>query len=76
MLMRQNSNENITIKTFPGAGTEDMKDYIRLSLKTSPDHAILHIGTNDIKKNSFQTLAENVINLANQITSELTSDNK
>ena len=41
--------EKIYVKTFPGATTDCMKDYVKPSIKHNPDFVILHTGTNDLK---------------------------
>ena len=69
--MRRNLKQNISIKPFLGANTEDMKDYIKPVLTSMPDQVILHIGTNDLKKKSPKTLSQNIANLAQQITTDL-----
>ena len=38
------------IKSFPGATTTDMRDYIKPSMAQKPDMIVLHTGTNDLKK--------------------------
>jgi hypothetical protein len=41
-------NHKIAIKTFPGAGVDDMVHYVKPTLSTYPDDIILHFGTNDL----------------------------
>ena len=43
------NNENIYMKTFPGATIEDLREYVRPSLRHNPDLVILHTGTNDLR---------------------------
>jgi hypothetical protein len=59
-------NHKIAIKTFPGAGIDDMVHYVKPTLSTRPDEIILHIGTNDLKNKSPDMLAQSVVNLGNQ----------
>ena len=53
------------IKSFSGATTECMNDYVTPSLKSKPDIVLLHCGTNDLRSDlSPETIAKNIINLA------------
>ena len=38
----------VKIRTFPGAKTEGMFQYLVSLLEKTSDYAILHIGTNDV----------------------------
>ena len=60
--------EKIFIKSFPGATTECMVDYIKPSLKYNPDLIILHTGVNDLRsKKSANVIADNIVNLACEV---------
>ena len=48
------------VKTFPGATSEDMKSYIEPTLKSKPDEIILHCGTNDLRNEEPQEIAEKI----------------
>ena len=37
------------VKSFPGATTQDVKDYIKPTIARKPDMVILHTGTNNLK---------------------------
>ena len=52
------------VRSFPGAKTDDMKSYIKLTLKNKPECTIIHCGTNDLKNNTPQSIAENILSLA------------
>ena len=55
-------------KSFPGATTQDMKDYIKPTISRKPDMVILHTGTNDLKSNQNPSdIANEIINLAENI---------
>ena len=57
--------QKIVLKSFPGANTEDMWEYIKPTIKRKPDNVILHVGTNDLKKDvTVEEVAENIIKLA------------
>ena len=56
------------VKSFPGATTQDMKDYIKPTISRKPDMVILHTGTNDLKSNQKPLdIANEIVNLANNI---------
>ena len=55
-------------KSFPGATTQDMKDYIKPTISRKPDMVILHTGTNDLKSNQNPSdIANEIINLVENI---------
>jgi len=39
----------VVVKSFSGATTKAMKDYLKPYLELSPDQVILHVATNDLK---------------------------
>ena len=41
-------SNKVVIKSFPGATTEDMEDFVKPLLRKKPDNVVLHIGTNDL----------------------------
>ena len=41
---KPNTNCKIYLKSFSGATTADMEDYMKPSVRKSPDHFILHVG--------------------------------
>ena len=73
--MRQGmaSNEKGYVKSFPGAKTESIKDYIKATLKFNPGAIILHVGTNDLRSKKSAEEIGNEISLANTIK---TTDNE
>ena len=47
-----------------------MNDYIKPSLRSCPDHFILHVGTNDLNTDqSSEDIAKSIVNLATSIKS-------
>ena len=71
MSKRINSKCKIFVKTFSGATTTCMEDYIKPSLRMSPDHFILHTGTNDLASSkTSQEIANSIINLACQLKTD------
>ena len=49
------------VRTFPGAKTDDMESYIKPTLKNKPERIIIHGGTNDLKNNTPQSIADNIL---------------
>ena len=64
------SSDKIYVKSFPGAKSEDMIDYIKPSLKYNPDLLILHVGTNSLRSNkTSEEIAEDITKLATEAKS-------
>lgn len=60
--------DKLYVKSFSGATTEDMVDYIKPSLRYNPDLIILHTGVNNLRsKVSPDIIADDIINLARDI---------
>ncbi|XP_057289955.1 GATA zinc finger domain-containing protein 14-like [Hydractinia symbiolongicarpus] len=56
------------LKSFPGATTEDMYEYVKPTMKKKPDNIILHVGTNDLSRNvAPEVIANDIINLATSL---------
>ncbi len=51
-LRRSTRSFNTQIKTFPGAKVSDMEYYVKRTLARTPDHLILHVGTNDVRQDT------------------------
>ncbi|CAB3990522.1 Hypothetical predicted protein [Paramuricea clavata] len=68
------ASNHVVVKSFSGATTSDMEDFLRPVLRKEPNKIILHIGTNDINYQTAQTVAERVLNLGIQITYNRYSD--
>jgi hypothetical protein len=60
-------DHKVTIKTFPGAGIEEMKHYMVPTLATNPDKLIVHIGTNDLHKTTTSNLIRSMESLGKSI---------
>ena len=67
--MSDNSNR-ISVKSFSGAKVEDMSHYIKPTLAHSPDNVILHIGTNNLKKDNPDVLCNKIETLCKAIQKE------
>ena len=62
-----NADNHVVVKSFSGATTSDMEDYLKPIIRREPEEIILHVGTNDLKLTSGELVADGVINLAIQI---------
>ena len=62
-----NANNHVVVKSFSGATTSDMEDYLKPIVRREPEEIILHVGTNDLKLISDELVADGVINLAIQV---------
>ena len=52
------------VKSFPGAKTDDMESYIKVTLKNKPERIIIYCGTKDLKNNTLQSIPDNILSLA------------
>ncbi|CAB4023334.1 Scavenger receptor cysteine-rich type 1 M130 [Paramuricea clavata] len=66
----QGIEQKVSIKTFPGAGVDEMTHYVKLTLQKKPKQIILHIGTNDLQTKSPDALIKAVTKLGEAITQE------
>lgn len=57
----------ITIRAFPGSKIEDMKDYIKPTLRSPPDNLILHIGSNNLRSDDSRSVAEEIVKTCEEI---------
>ena len=68
MSKKLNANCKVLVKTFSGAKTACMHDYVKPSVRNSLDLFILHVGTNDLSSNKSQEeIARSIIDLATPI---------
>ena len=68
-------SNKVVVKSFPGATTEDMEDFVKPLLRKKPDNVILHIGTNDLNTQEPRLTAEGIVNLALQIEGDAPETN-
>ena len=65
---RLSTEENhVVVKSFAGATTSDMENYVKPVIRKEPQKLILHVGTNDLKKLPPNRVAEGIANIATQI---------
>ena len=62
------ANVQLFVKTFSGGKTTCMNDYVKPSVGSSPEHLILHVGTNDLSLHkSPEEIARSITDLAASI---------
>ena len=57
--------KNVRVYSFPGATTEDMEFF--LIIARQPEEIILHIGTNDLSKDTAEQVTSNITKLVYEI---------
>lgn len=62
-----NSNDKVTVRSFPGAITSDMKDYIKPILKRNPKRFVIRVGTNDTINQQPSQIVQKITELHHQI---------
>ena len=66
----RSTKQRVRIGCFPGATIEDMKYYIKSTLKRKPDHVILHISRNNCLANSAAEVTAGIATLCDEITQD------
>ena len=61
---------HVVVKSFAGATSTDMEDYLRLIIRKEPNKVILHVGTNDISHQPASRVAQGIANLGTQIVQD------
>ena len=70
-LLSRAAKRPVTVRSFPGATTADMKHYLQPSLEAKPKAIVLHLGTNDLKNSSSgRNVAEKIVDLDNVIETD------
>ena len=65
---KDDANHFYVVKSFSGATLKGMKDFIKPLTRRKPDKLILHVGTNDLKRNPPSEIAESMVDLATNAT--------
>ena len=60
-LLSRATQRRVTVRSFPGASSSDMKHYLQPSLQLKPSEIILHAGTNDLRDSSSCAVAEKLV---------------
>ena len=68
MNLNQMSECKIYVKSLSGAKTSCLKDYVKPALQSTPNHFILHGGTNDLYSNqTSKVIARKIVDLATSL---------
>ena len=68
MSKKLNANCKVFVEIFSGAKTTRMNNYVKPSVRSSPDHFILHIPANNLLSDkSPEEIARSIIDLATSI---------
>ena len=71
MSKKLNANCKVFVKTFSGAKTTCMNDYVKPSVRSSPDHFIFYVGRNYLSSDkSSEEIARSITDLATSIKNE------
>ena len=66
-----NNIHHVVVRSFDGDKTQSMEDYIKPTIKLSPNQIIIHYDTNNLPSNEEpKTIADNIINLAKKVKSD------
>ena len=57
-------NYHVLVKSFPGATVEKMKFYLEPEIMSNPEGVIIHCGTNDLRNESPESVANKIVDLA------------
>ena len=60
-------SHDVHLKTFGGARIEDMRYHVEPALSSNPDTLILHCGTNNLRNDNAENLANKIIALAVEV---------
>ena len=66
-----NGKHKVEVRYFPGAGTDDMYDYMRPPLRKLSDYIIMHIGANDALNNTLRKILDKILKLKTYIQEKL-----
>ena len=66
-----NYKHHVVVRSFGGANTQCIEEYIKPIVKLSQKQLILHCGTNNLPSSEDpETIAKNIINLAKNIKTD------
>ena len=67
-----NKNHHVAVRSFGGAKTQCIQDYIKPTIKLSPNQIIIHCGTSNLPSNEeSKIITENIINQAKKAKSDV-----
>ena len=62
--------DHVVSESFSGSTVEDMLDFSKPFARRKPDEIILHVGTNNVRNEEPQQIAEKIVDLGNAIERE------
>jgi len=65
----------VVVKSFPGATTENMDNFVKPITRKKPGNVVLLVGTNDLNSQEPRLTAEGIVNLALQIEDDAPETN-
>ena len=66
-----NKSDKLYVKSFSGANIDDMRDYIKPTLRRNPDLIILHAGSNELHTNKTpEQVADGIMTFGLEIKSD------
>ena len=68
-LLNRATKRRVTVRSFPGISSSDMKHYLQPSLLLEPSGIILHAGTNDLRDSFPRAVAKKLVDLRNLVSS-------
>ena len=71
-----NTECKVFVRTFPGATTHCLRNYMKALMRTKPNHFVVHVGANHLNSNaSPDKISKTIIYLALELKSEKPDDN-
>ena len=61
---------NFSVKSFSGATVDDMRDYVKPTIRKHPDKLVIHAGINDARSSNPKTIADEITELTEQFKQE------
>ena len=61
---------NILVKSFSGVTVDDMRNFLKPTIRKYPDKPIIHAGINDARSSNPKTIVDKITQLAEQFKQE------
>ena len=68
--LRKGTKHNINVQTFSEANVADMRYFVKPAISRSPDYLLLHVGTNDLKRQTPQQIAGSISTMCREIAKD------
>ena len=69
------TSHKVIVRSFGGATTHDMKDYLKSTLRKNPENITLHVGTNNLRNQSPQEIVNDIKGICETIQSQCLTTN-